>query len=837
MSKHRLPIDSMINEIKQNCSKERGNTYYKQAISKSRFRGNWMKETELEGSVATERTIKQSVVNNQPGTSGKTDVPKHRRKQSANIPYKMSMPHTNIGRLWNNDNDVFRGNKGYNEDPSTDLWNKLSNMYIDNPYRNPEPAFDNQDMDEDDDEECNIGGEAEEIVSNSINKKPGTMSPKKWMVGYDRHFRSNTTKSGASSNGQFKYSEGRTRPDMSPPDEEDNFLTLECDENLYDGRVNPHYEKDDEKYVINSKITKHMPTDKFSRRHQSKEKRIPSEKVDDTLPNFGFVEDITKPKQISKTKSRSKMQKEPAKAKIVLNKSKGSSYKNPKKLKIKLGKSKKNNENKNPYPSQPQKQLSDEKEHMLVEDVSLGPEMVECAENLMSEDAMESQSNDENQFDQNLNHVEPQKAIVNNGASFLPNWLLYGNQDTSNNNSQHEMQSSDNFMFNQLQCMDDMADFDFDKPSTDSIVKNKAFLNEPYYGFEGFSPSYDQSYDQSYAHESPMKVDSVHDMKDLEEDSSKMLNHLIASEGAYMPDPNYFATWQSEISNIMRAILVDWMMEVCNEFTLKRETFHYALNYVDRFLSIHHNIRKEELQLIGVSCMFIAAKMEEVYSPRVADFAKSTDNGYDVHQIVKMEKLILRELQWKTTPPTYNMWANWYMTQWDIYVTTNEYALSNQLIQHQPDLSFKSSNESAYARFREVMQIIDLIVLDNTWLQYQPRGLVVSIMFLILGIHVGEYDIEMIVNEFVFSSNRFLNHNSLYTQVFSDFLVLSFGVQLHDLAPTIQYVSSFMGVPFNYDLPMSAQQNGDITKHYEEFLSSQTHHPLSIEYIKQRMMP
>lgn len=112
--------------------------------------------------------------------------------------------------------------------------------------------------------------------------------------------------------------------------------------------------------------------------------------------------------------------------------------------------------------------------------------------------------------------------------------------------------------------------------------------------------------------------------------------------------------------------------------------------------------------------MFMAAKMEEVYSPRVADFAKSTDNGYEVQQIVAMEKLMLKELQWRTTPPTYAMWANWYMNQWDIYITVNEYAKTHEVIQNIPDLTFKTSNESAYARFREIMQIIDLIVLDHS---------------------------------------------------------------------------------------------------------------------------
>lgn len=60
----------------------------------------------------------------------------------------------------------------------------------------------------------------------------------------------------------------------------------------------------------------------------------------------------------------------------------------------------------------------------------------------------------------------------------------------------------------------------------------------------------------------------------------------------------------------MRAILIDWIMEVCNEFTLKRETFHLAVNYVDRYMSIVVNVSKSELQLIGIVAMFIASKVE-----------------------------------------------------------------------------------------------------------------------------------------------------------------------------------------------------------------------------------
>lgn len=408
-------------------------------------------------------------------------------------------------------------------------------------------------------------------------------------------------------------------------------------------------------------------------------------------------------------------------------------------------------------------------------------------------------------------------------AQYIPDWIL---TDRSNDIS------NSNFLFGQLECTDNLEEeFGISKRSDDKNDHQDIKMTGNYDSYMGFNNDL-----QKFTEEMDEQTKEIDLQNDEVAAASKMLNYLVSIEGIYSPDPNYFEYLQPDISSMMRTILVDWMMEVWNEFTLKRETFHYSLNYVDRFLSVHKNVRKEELQLVGVTAMFMAAKMEEVYSPRVADFAKSTDNGYEVHQIVAMEKLMLKELQWRTTPPTYAMWANWYMNQWDIYITANEYAKTHEVIQNIPDLTFKTSNESAYARFREIMQIMDLMVLDHSSLLYKPRGLIASIMYLILGIHVGEFDVHKIWNEFVYSSDAFLDPNSLYNQLFIDFSYLSFGFQLYDLAPTIQYVSSFMSIPFNYDMPMYAQNNNALEGHFEEFLSYQTHHPLGIEFVKQRIM-
>lgn len=119
-----------------------------------------------------------------------------------------------------------------------------------------------------------------------------------------------------------------------------------------------------------------------------------------------------------------------------------------------------------------------------------------------------------------------------------------------------------------------------------------------------------------------------------------MLKYLIQRDQAYSADPYYFEKFQPELNWTMRLILLDWMMEVCSEFKLKRETFHYSVNYVDRYLSCTPRVAKSDLQLVGVTALYLAAKMEEIFSPKLSDFVKSTDNGYTIEQIKKMEVTI-----------------------------------------------------------------------------------------------------------------------------------------------------------------------------------------------------
>jgi len=56
----------------------------------------------------------------------------------------------------------------------------------------------------------------------------------------------------------------------------------------------------------------------------------------------------------------------------------------------------------------------------------------------------------------------------------------------------------------------------------------------------------------------------------------------------------------------MRSILVDWLVEVADEYNLNGETLFLAASYIDRFLSFMSVVRGK-LQLVGTAAMFIAA--------------------------------------------------------------------------------------------------------------------------------------------------------------------------------------------------------------------------------------
>ncbi|KAM7042827.1 G2/mitotic-specific cyclin-B3 isoform 1-T1 [Acridotheres tristis] len=113
--------------------------------------------------------------------------------------------------------------------------------------------------------------------------------------------------------------------------------------------------------------------------------------------------------------------------------------------------------------------------------------------------------------------------------------------------------------------------------------------------------------------------------------------------------PDYMEK-QTDISGDMRAILVDWMVEVQENFELNHETLYLAVKLVDHYLVEVVSMR-EKLQLIGSTAILIASKFEERCPPCVDDFLYICDDAYKREELIAMEMSILSTLKFDINIP------------------------------------------------------------------------------------------------------------------------------------------------------------------------------------------
>ncbi|KOC60224.1 G2/mitotic-specific cyclin-B3 [Habropoda laboriosa] len=95
------------------------------------------------------------------------------------------------------------------------------------------------------------------------------------------------------------------------------------------------------------------------------------------------------------------------------------------------------------------------------------------------------------------------------------------------------------------------------------------------------------------------------------------------------------------LSRWMRALLVDWMVEVQESFELNHETLYLAVKLVDLYLT-KVTVGKETLQLLGAASLFIASKYDERIPPMVEDFLYICDGAYTQRELLRMEMSVLK---------------------------------------------------------------------------------------------------------------------------------------------------------------------------------------------------
>lgn len=129
----------------------------------------------------------------------------------------------------------------------------------------------------------------------------------------------------------------------------------------------------------------------------------------------------------------------------------------------------------------------------------------------------------------------------------------------------------------------------------------------------------------------------------------RSLTHLLEKCEKYRFSKD-FMQHQPFINEKMRSILVDWMVDVCQKFKLLPQTIFMSVALVDRFLS-KSRVERSRLQLVGVTCVMIIGKYEEIYPPTLKDFVSVCDNTYTAEEILEMESTILLAIDFDLTPP------------------------------------------------------------------------------------------------------------------------------------------------------------------------------------------
>ncbi|KAM8903746.1 cyclin-P isoform 3-T3 [Spinachia spinachia] len=96
----------------------------------------------------------------------------------------------------------------------------------------------------------------------------------------------------------------------------------------------------------------------------------------------------------------------------------------------------------------------------------------------------------------------------------------------------------------------------------------------------------------------------------------------------------------SHFTDATRSVLVDWLIQVHEMMHFQEETLYLGIHLLNRSLR-EVKVSTVNLQLLGMVCLFLAAKKEECLLPEVSGLCYLMDHTYTKHQLLRMERKVL----------------------------------------------------------------------------------------------------------------------------------------------------------------------------------------------------
>eukprot|EP00826_Nyctotherus_ovalis_P009584 TRINITY_DN12533_c0_g1_i4.p1 TRINITY_DN12533_c0_g1~~TRINITY_DN12533_c0_g1_i4.p1 ORF type:complete len:257 (-),score=76.40 TRINITY_DN12533_c0_g1_i4:108-878(-) len=157
---------------------------------------------------------------------------------------------------------------------------------------------------------------------------------------------------------------------------------------------------------------------------------------------------------------------------------------------------------------------------------------------------------------------------------------------------------------------------------------------------------------------------------------------------------------QTDITERMRGILVDWLVEVHFKFSLVPESLYFTVHLLDRFLQLE-STKRTHLQLLGITVLLIACKYEEIYPPEIRDLVYIADNTYSREEIKRMEMNVFRVLGFDLGTVTSYRFLEYYSAILGVTVMTKcmaQYFLELALVEYKT-LQYNDSLKAAMALY------------------------------------------------------------------------------------------------------------------------------------------
>ena len=241
--------------------------------------------------------------------------------------------------------------------------------------------------------------------------------------------------------------------------------------------------------------------------------------------------------------------------------------------------------------------------------------------------------------------------------------------------------------------------------------------------------------------ETSIRINNREDPQVNNEYLKEMYHNLLLEEENIKSLFGYMKN-QTDINEKMRAMLIDWIIDVHFKFKLKADTLFLTVWLIDKYLSLK-KVKRNKLQLIGVTCMLIACKYEEIYSPEVFDFVYITENSYEKKDIINLELEILVLLEFNVTVPTSNSFYE--IISSILCFSVQEFFLGKYLL--------------------------EMFLLDYRSLKYKPSEIADTICFIIVS-HRRNNDISYLnesANSFIYN---YTNNEMMYKDCSRDICFL-----------------------------------------------------------------